>query len=46
MLEDLKSLIKDFEEVLIKDERFKNDYKFKSSNDYSTLPEDLNNDIK
>jgi len=30
MLEDLKSLIKDFEEVLIKDERFKNDYKFKS----------------
>ena len=30
ILEDLKSLIKDFEEVLIKDERFKNDYKFKS----------------
>jgi len=30
ILEDIKSLIKDFEEVLIKDERFKNDYKFKS----------------
>ena len=30
MLQDLKSLIKDFEDVLIKDKRFKNDYKFKS----------------
>jgi hypothetical protein len=30
ILQDLKSLIKDFEDVLIKDKRFKNDYKFKS----------------
>jgi hypothetical protein len=30
ILQDLKSLIKDFEDVLIKDDRFKNDYKFKS----------------
>lgn len=30
ILDDIKSLIKDFEEVLIKDKRFRNDYKFKS----------------
>jgi len=30
ILDEIKSLIKDFEECLIKDSRFKNDYKFKS----------------
>ena len=30
ILDEIKSLIKDFEDILIKDARFKNDYKFKS----------------